>query len=195
MVEYCWQSVTSPRRTVVGLIPSVVASPLIFATAIASKTGQIRVGTAVLVLPLGHPVRMAEEVATIDNICHGRLDLGVGRSGFPLAYHGYGIPYAESRHRFREYFDVMRMAWTKERFSYEGQYYNFQDVCVIHKPYQNPHPLLRYAASARETFRPWENNGFPYSLAWEVLRFRIWPGRPPSTVPPGKRPAIQARAM
>ena len=66
-------------------IPSMVSSPLIFATAIASRTSRIRVGTAVLVLPLGHPVRMAEEVATIDNISRGRLDLGVGRSGFPWA--------------------------------------------------------------------------------------------------------------
>ena len=142
-------------------IPSVIASPLIFATAIASKTGQIRVGTAVLVLPLGHPVRMAEEVATIDHICHGRLDLGVGRSGFPWAYDGYGIPYSESRDRFGEYFEVMKMAWTKERFSYEGQYYTFQDVCVIPKPFQTPHPPLRYAASARETFPAMGEQGLP----------------------------------
>ena len=98
-------------------IPSVVASPLIFATAIAAKTSHIRVGTAVLVLPLGHPVRMAEEVATLDNISRGRLDLGIGRSGFPWAYDGYDIPYSESRARFREYFDVMKLAWTEERFS------------------------------------------------------------------------------
>jgi len=84
-----------------------VASPLIIATAIAAKTTRIRVGTAVLVLPLGHPVRMAEEVATLDHISQGRLDLGIGRSGFPWAYEGYDIPYSESRERFREFFDVM----------------------------------------------------------------------------------------
>ena len=142
-------------------IPSVVSSPLIFATAIAVKTSRIRVGTAVLVLPLGHPVRMAEEVATIDNISRGRFDLGVGRSGFPWAYEGYDIPYAESRDRFREYFDVMMMAWTEDRFSYEGQYYNFDDVCVIPKPYQRPHPPLRYAASTQETFPAMGRLGMP----------------------------------
>ena len=88
-------------------IPSVVASPLIVATAIAARTTRIRVGTAVLVVPLGHPVRMAEEVATLDHISQGRLDLGIGRSGFPWAYEGYNIPYAESRARFQEFFDVM----------------------------------------------------------------------------------------
>ena len=77
-----------------------------------------------LVLLLGHPVRMAEEVATLDHISRGRLELGIGRSGFPWAYEGYGIPYAESWERFREYFDVMQLAWTQERFSYQGKHYN-----------------------------------------------------------------------
>lgn len=139
----------------------MVASPLIFATAIASRTSHIRVGTAVLVLPLGHPVRMAEEVATLDNISRGRLNLGVGRSGFPWAYEGYDIPYSESRERFREYFDVMRLAWTQERFSYQGDYYNFQDVYLVPKPYQKPHPPLRYACSTRETFPAMGQLGMP----------------------------------
>jgi alkanesulfonate monooxygenase SsuD/methylene tetrahydromethanopterin reductase-like flavin-dependent oxidoreductase (luciferase family) len=142
-------------------IPSVVASPLIFATAIAARTSHIRVGTAVLVLPLGHPVRMAEEVSTLDNISRGRLDLGIGRSGFPWAYDGYNIPYSESRDRFREYFEVMKLAWTQERFSYQGQYYKFQDVCLIPKPYQKPYPPLRYACSTRETFPAMGRAGMP----------------------------------
>ena len=144
-----------------GAIPSVVSSPLIFATAISSRTSRIRVGTAVLVLPLGHPVRMAEEVATLDNISRGRLDLGIGRSGFPRAYEGYDIPYSESRERFGEYLEVMRRAWTEDRFSYQGNYYSFQDVCLIPKPYQKPHPPLRYAASSRETFATMGTQGMP----------------------------------
>jgi alkanesulfonate monooxygenase SsuD/methylene tetrahydromethanopterin reductase-like flavin-dependent oxidoreductase (luciferase family) len=138
-----------------------VASPLIIATAIAAKTTCIRVGTAVLVLPLGHPVRMAEEVATLDHISQGRLDLGIGRSGFPWAYEGYDIPYAESRERFREFFDVMQLAWTQERFSYEGKYYAFRDVCLIPKPYQKPHPPLRYAATTRDSFTTMGELGLP----------------------------------
>jgi alkanesulfonate monooxygenase SsuD/methylene tetrahydromethanopterin reductase-like flavin-dependent oxidoreductase (luciferase family) len=142
-------------------IPSVVASPLIFATAIAARTSRLRIGTAVLVLPLGHPVRLAEEVATLDNISRGRLELGIGRSGFPWAYEGYNIPYSESRDRFREYFDVMRLAWTQESFSYQGTYYNFEDVCLIPKPYQKPHPPLRYAVTTRETFAAMGVAGLP----------------------------------
>ena len=97
-------------------IPSLVAAPLIFATAIASRTSRLRVGTAVLVLPLGHPVRMAEEVATVDKVSKGRFDLGVGRSSFPRSYEGYDISYGESRARFSEYLEVMRRAWTDDSF-------------------------------------------------------------------------------
>ena len=142
-------------------VPSVVASPLIIAAAIAARTSRIRVGTAVLVLPLGHPVRMAEEVATIDNISQGRLDLGIGRSGLPWSYTGYGIPYGESRERFAEFFEVMQLAWTQEQFSYEGKYYTFEDVCLVPKPYQKPHPPLRYAATSRETFTAMGKLGIP----------------------------------
>ena len=141
-----------------------MASPLIIATAIAAKTTRIRVGTAVLVLPLGHPVRMAEEVVALDHISQGRLDLGIGRSGFPWAYEGYDIPYAESRERFREFFDVMQLAWTQERFSYEGKYYTFRDVCLIPKPYQKPHPPLRYACTTRDSFAAMGELGIPFGL-------------------------------
>ena len=125
--------------------------PVVWATAIAARTSRLRVGT-VLVLPLGHPVRMAEEIATLDNISQGRVDLGIGRSSFPRSYDGYDIPYAESRDRFEEFLQVMRLAFTQERFSYTGKYYTFRDVCMIPKPYQEPHPPLRAAATTRETF-------------------------------------------
>jgi len=156
-----WPNVTSPPPESGRAIPSVVASPLIIATAIAARTTRIRVGTAVLVLPLGHPVRMAEEVATLDHVSQGRFDLGIGRSGFPWAYEGYNIPYHESRERFREFFEVMQLAWTQKRFSSEGKYYTFQDVCLIPKPYQKPHPPLRYACTTRDSFTTMGDLGLP----------------------------------
>jgi alkanesulfonate monooxygenase SsuD/methylene tetrahydromethanopterin reductase-like flavin-dependent oxidoreductase (luciferase family) len=144
-----------------GPIPSVASCPIVLATAIAARTTRLRVGTAVLVLPLGHPVRMAEEVATLDNISRGRFDLGIGRSSFPRSYEGYDVPYAESRDRFEEFLQVMRLAFTEERFSYAGKYYTFRDVCMIPKPYQRPHPPLRAAATTRETFGTMGRLGLP----------------------------------
>jgi alkanesulfonate monooxygenase SsuD/methylene tetrahydromethanopterin reductase-like flavin-dependent oxidoreductase (luciferase family) len=135
-----------------ALVSSVGSAPLLMATAIATRTSRLRIGTAVLLLPLGHPVRMAEEVATLDHLSQGRLDLGIGRSSFPRAYDGYNIPYEESRERLREYLHVMQLAWTQPRFSYTGTYYTCRDLEVIPKPYQQPHPPLHHAAATRETF-------------------------------------------
>ena len=103
-------------------IPSVVSVPLVMASAIAGRTKNVRIGTGVSVLPLCHPVRLAEEAATVDQVSHGRLEFGVGRSGFPRSYEGYGIPYSESRERFQESLEVILKAWTNEKFSHEGKY-------------------------------------------------------------------------
>jgi alkanesulfonate monooxygenase SsuD/methylene tetrahydromethanopterin reductase-like flavin-dependent oxidoreductase (luciferase family) len=131
---------------------SVLASPLVIASAIAARTRRIKIGTAVQILPLCHPVRLAEDVATIDHISHGRLIFGVGRSGFPRAYEAYGVSYAESRDRFAETLEVVKAAWTQPTFSYSGSYYSFRDVCLTPRPYQQPHPPIRVAASSPETF-------------------------------------------
>ena len=150
-------------------IPSVVSAPLIMSTAIVSRYQHLRVGVAVNVLPLAHPVRMAEEVATLDHISKGRVEFGVGRSGFHRAYECYGISYDESRERFQECLDVIQAAWTNERFSYEGKHYRFDDVCVVPKPYQKPHPPLRVAASTPETLPRVARAGMPVFVGLRAM--------------------------
>lgn len=151
----------NPSDPAGGGIPSIVSAPLIISSAIAARTQRLRVGVAVNVLPLAHPVRMAEEVATVDQISRGRIDFGVGRSGFVKAYEGYGIDYDESRERFQECLEIILAAWSKERFSYEGKYYTFNDVCVVPKPYQKPFPPLRVAATTTDTFSRVGAAGYP----------------------------------
>jgi alkanesulfonate monooxygenase SsuD/methylene tetrahydromethanopterin reductase-like flavin-dependent oxidoreductase (luciferase family) len=125
---------------------------LTVATAIAARTSRIKIGTAVQVLPLCHPLRLAEEAATVDHVSHGRLIFGVGRSGFARTYEHYGVPYAESRARFAETLEVVRRAWTEESFSFDGDYFHFEGVSVVPKPYQKPHPPIRVAANSPDTF-------------------------------------------
>jgi alkanesulfonate monooxygenase SsuD/methylene tetrahydromethanopterin reductase-like flavin-dependent oxidoreductase (luciferase family) len=140
---------------------AVLSAPLIIASAIAMRTKRMKVGTAVQVLPLGNPLRIAEETATLDQISEGRLEFGVGRSGLPGSYEGYGISYAESRERFYEYLDIIRQAWTQERFTYEGKYFSFHNVCLTPKPYQRPHPMIRVAATTDDTFPKLGEMGLP----------------------------------
>jgi alkanesulfonate monooxygenase SsuD/methylene tetrahydromethanopterin reductase-like flavin-dependent oxidoreductase (luciferase family) len=143
-----------PRR-------SVLSAPLSIASAIAGRTRRIKIGIAVQVLPLCHPLRLAEEAATVDQLSHGRLIFGVGRSGVAQTYEAYGVSYAESRDRFREILDIIEQAWTKPSSSYEGEYYRFKDVAVVPKPYQKPLPPIRIAASTPDTFPAIGRRGAP----------------------------------
>ncbi len=131
---------------------SIMSAPLLVASWIASRTKRMRVGTAVQLLPLNHPLRVAGEVATLDHLSQGRFDFGIGRSGGPRAYDALGVPYAESQDRFFEALEIMLEAWKGERFSYEGAFYRFTDVGVSPRPFRRPHPPLRMAATTPETF-------------------------------------------
>ncbi|HEX5454841.1 MAG TPA: LLM class flavin-dependent oxidoreductase [Stellaceae bacterium] len=131
---------------------SVAAAPLTLAAAIAARTKRMKIGTAVQVLPLCHPLRLAEEVATVDQLSHGRLIFGVGRSGFPRTYEAYGVAYGESRDRFTETLEILKRAWTEPSFSYQGKYYSFDNVKATPQPYQKPWPEIRVAANSADTF-------------------------------------------
>jgi alkanesulfonate monooxygenase SsuD/methylene tetrahydromethanopterin reductase-like flavin-dependent oxidoreductase (luciferase family) len=140
---------------------SVISASLQVASAIASRTRRLRVGTAVQVLPLNHPLRIAEEVATIDHISEGRFEFGIGRSGVVRTYDIYGVPYAESQARFREALDIIRRGWTGEPFSYDGEFYRVRDAIVTPRPYQVPHPPIRMATTSDETFPAAGQLGLP----------------------------------
>src|SRR5881628_3211358 len=140
---------------------SVLSAPLLVASWIAARTKRLRVGTAVQLLPLNHPLRVAGEVTTLDHLSQGRFDFGIGRSGGPRAYDALGVPYAESQERFFEALEIMIEAWKGERFSYEGKFYRFTDAAVAPRPYRPPHPPLRMAATTPETFPRVARMGLP----------------------------------
>src|SRR2546426_11356392 len=131
---------------------SVLSAPLLVASWIVARTRRLRVGTAVQLLPLNHPLRVAGEVATLDHLSQGRFDFGVGRSGGPRAYDALGVPYQESQARFFEALEIILTAWKGEPFSYEGKFYRFADTTVSPTPCQQPHPPVRMAATTPETY-------------------------------------------
>jgi alkanesulfonate monooxygenase SsuD/methylene tetrahydromethanopterin reductase-like flavin-dependent oxidoreductase (luciferase family) len=130
---------------------SIMSSPLIVATAIAQQTKRIRLGIAVNLLPLWHPLRSAEDGATVDILSNGRLEFGVGRGAIPLHFSGFAVSREESRERFEEELEVIMQAWTTDSFSHDGKYYHIPETSVVPKPLQKPHPPLRIAANSPDT--------------------------------------------
>ena len=148
------QIASSPQR-------SVLSAPLAIASAVGARTERIKIGIGVQVLPLCHPLRIAEEAATVDHISSGRLIFGVGRSGLPRTYEDYGVSYAESRDRFIEVLDILELAWTRAGFSYEGKYYAFKNITVAPQPLQQPYPPIRIAAASPDTYPAVGARGLP----------------------------------
>ena len=144
---------------------SVLTAPLNVCSAIAARTKRIGIGTAVQVLPLTHPLRLAEETSTVDQISRGRLLLGVGRSGNPRAYAAYGIPYSESRERFFETLEVLKLAWTQPSFTFHGKYHHFDEARAVPRPFQSPHPPIRIAGASEDTFPVLGALGYPLFVA------------------------------
>jgi alkanesulfonate monooxygenase SsuD/methylene tetrahydromethanopterin reductase-like flavin-dependent oxidoreductase (luciferase family) len=130
---------------------SIMPSPLIMATAAAQQTKQIRLGIAVNLLPLYHPLRGAEDGATVDILSNGRLEFGVGRGAIPIHFAGFNVSRDESRDRFEESIAVIQKAWTTPSFSHQGKYYQIPETSVVPKPVQKPHPPIRIAANSPDT--------------------------------------------
>ena len=131
---------------------SVMPAPLLLASAIAQATERIKIGTAVNLLPLHQPVRLAEEVATLDLLSQGRAIFGIGRGSQPRQYAGYGVDMEEGRARFLEALELIIHAWTREEACFSGQFYQVQDVNVVPKPVQQPYPPVYIAANSADTF-------------------------------------------
>src|SRR5215510_2737771 len=119
---------------------SVMPAPLILAGAVAQRTRRIRLGTAVLLLPLQHPLRTAEEAAVVDLLSQGRLELGVGRGMIAIHFQGFNVPREESRARFEEALTIIKQAWTQETCRFAGKYFHVPETAVVPKPLQRPPP-------------------------------------------------------
>jgi len=130
----------------------VLSSPITILGNLAARTDRIRLGTAVILLPLANPVRVAEEIATLDLVSGGRVEFGIGRGTFPNVHEGFNSPFAESRGRFEESLEIIIKAWTNETFSFDGEHYHLKDLTVTPKPLQQPHPPIRVGVTSAESF-------------------------------------------
>jgi alkanesulfonate monooxygenase SsuD/methylene tetrahydromethanopterin reductase-like flavin-dependent oxidoreductase (luciferase family) len=138
-----------------------VSATLMLLTALAMRTGTLRLGTAVIVLPWHNPVLLAEQAATLDLISGGRFDFGIGKGYRHSEFHGFQIAPDQAQARFDECVALMTRAWTtRERFSHHGQFWNFADIVVEPPPAQKPHPPLWVAAGSEASIRRAAARGF-----------------------------------
>lgn len=129
---------------------SVCPSPHLMAMNVAARTKNLRIGLAVSLAVFYNPLRLAEEVALLDVLSGGRINWGAGR-GFDRGEFGaFKIDVAESAARFQEAVDIVLAAWTNEKLTYHGQFWDYEDVEVLPKPMQKPHPPAWLAATSPE---------------------------------------------
>lgn len=136
------------------------ASPQVSLASIATRTSRIRLGTGIVVLPFHNPLRVAEDFAFLDLLSDGRVDLGIGRGYQPLEFRGFGIDQSRSRDIFDEAVQVLQAAWTQDRVTFHGEFYNVDDVEVRPKPLQRPTPPIWMACISFDTFELAGRYGF-----------------------------------
>jgi alkanesulfonate monooxygenase SsuD/methylene tetrahydromethanopterin reductase-like flavin-dependent oxidoreductase (luciferase family) len=130
-------------------------APLMQALAIAQRTRRIRIATAVVVVPVWDPLRLAEEIAVLDNLTDGRFILGVGRGYQPHELSRFDVSLEDSRGRFLECLDVLRLAWERDTsFTYDGEHVKIRHETVVWpKPRQRPHPPMWVAGTSADTLQ------------------------------------------
>lgn len=129
-------------------LPGQVSDPFTLLSAIATQTTTLRVATAIFLLPLHHPLQIAERVATLDQISAGRVSLGVGIGWNPVEYQAFGASLAERGARIEESLGLLRRLWTEHDVAGAGRFWRFDPVTVHPRPVQVPHPPLWVAGNA-----------------------------------------------
>ena len=156
-------------------------SPGSFLGAASQRTKRIRLGPLVYVLPLWNPIRVAEEVALLDNLTEGRLECGFGAGIGPFSFAAYNIPWEQKREMTLEALQIIRGIWTHESFTFEGRYFKCKDVDLSIPLVQKPHPPLwmptRSKDSIEEAARQRHQHD-PVGAGWDesrATRFRRVP--------------------
>jgi alkanesulfonate monooxygenase SsuD/methylene tetrahydromethanopterin reductase-like flavin-dependent oxidoreductase (luciferase family) len=121
-------------------------SPLHVLAALGACTERVRLGAGVLLLPVHHPIRLAEDTAHVDVISGGRLIVGVGTGYQRDDFTPFGVPFEERVGRFEEGLAILRAAWASDRVAHAGRYWAFPEVRVMPKPLQRPGPPIWGAA-------------------------------------------------
>ena len=154
---------------------SVCQSIHMMGTRAAARTKRLRIGTAVSLAAFYHPLRLAEEIALLDVLSGGRVNWGAGRGFDRTEFTAFGVSPEESASRFRETVEIVLRAWTDDRLTFAGRHFHFEDIEVLPKPLQKPHPPTWAAASSEPAIEWAAERGFsilmdPHSSHREIAR-------------------------
>jgi alkanesulfonate monooxygenase SsuD/methylene tetrahydromethanopterin reductase-like flavin-dependent oxidoreductase (luciferase family) len=140
--------------------------PITFAGALATSTRHSKIGFAVVQTALHHPIRLAEQLAILDNITKGRLVVGLGRgSSYNIYdYQGFGIDHREAQERLEETEKILLQAWTCEEFTHRGKYWKLEVPMLRPRPYTKPHPMTIRAASGEGSMLELAQQGRPFLM-------------------------------
>jgi alkanal monooxygenase alpha chain len=139
-------------------------SPLTMAAHILGRTRKLKVGTAISTIPLEHPLRLAEEVALIDQMSGGRLYFGIGRGSFVKDFKIFGVDMGRSREIMSEWVEIMLTAWTTGKCSADGEFVKFSEVPIYPEPFTKPHPPIYVVATSPTTIEWAAERGYPLIL-------------------------------
>jgi probable F420-dependent oxidoreductase len=126
-----------------------LSDPLTFLAAIAARTESLRIGTTIFQLPIHHPLRVAEQAATLDELSGGRMTLGVGLGWWALEHHVHGGDFRQRGQRMEEALEILRLVWSQEETSYDGRFWSFPPLTVYPRPVQRSGPPLWVAGAAQ----------------------------------------------
>src|SRR6201995_4707126 len=146
---------------------SVYNDALLFASALTMRTTRIRIGFAVLQMPFHHPVRLAVQLALLDNLSNGRIDVGIGKGSVYNEYEfvGHGLRSSDSRERMAEAIEVLERAWRETPLVYQGKYFNLRVPELRPRPVQQPGPPLWRSVISPGSFTDCGRLGVPILTA------------------------------
>ena len=121
--------------------------------AVAARTEKIRLGTNIFIVPLDHPLDLAEQIATVDQISNGRVFLGAGLGYRPYEYDALQLPFHKRGELMTECLEILQQAWTEEKVSYQGKHFQFGEIEVLPKPVQSPRPPIYIGANSEAGIR------------------------------------------
>jgi alkanesulfonate monooxygenase SsuD/methylene tetrahydromethanopterin reductase-like flavin-dependent oxidoreductase (luciferase family) len=145
-----------------------ISSPTVYLAALARSTSTIRIGTMIFMLPLHHPIRLAQDAAVVDVLSRGRLEFGIGSGTRAGEFGPWHVGYQDRRPHANEVMEIVMKTWTERTFSHQGKYWTFTDVGPQPRPYQRPHPPVWVGAHSLSSYEYAADHAYNVSQIFEV---------------------------